>query len=352
MNRHRTPANRHRTPAVEVAVVIVLVAASVIFVVLKRRPSNEALTAGPLPEQVGLSWQWHAPGDAGAVAACQPAAASAAPDAPDRIVTWQGATVDCLELAGVSWDERWQNLAELSLRELAEASLGVRNVPRGTPPVLPPDVCTNPGARDIVAHLVRCALPHPDQAPGLEQTELAFCDEHVSFPGGFGLAGEWLHKPLKEIEGGRERVSACLMAHANAVGQQVRIRLETPALDTPMADAWPTLLEGAFAGNLFPELDGNDPHHLPFGLHACQADGYDQSKAPPGRVCTLDASYCGFARTRCANATAGSICARKPVAPGPERDFFAECSFPGAWQADDDEVVTVYVSPQDRIGRR
>lgn len=361
MSEQGIPARKHRTPAVEVAVVIVLVAASVIFMVLERRPSNESLATGPGPEQAGLSWRWHTPGDPDAVAACQPVAGATGETAgspgepsivPPAGASWQGATVDCLELAGVSWDARWQNLAELSLRELAEASLGVRNVPRGNPPMMPPDVCTIPGARDVVAQLVRCALPHPGQAPGLEQVELAFCDEHVTFPGGFGLAPDWLDTPLEQIDGGREKVSACLMAHANAVGQQVRIRLETPAFDTTMAGAWPTLLEGAFAGNLFPELDRDDPRHLPFGLYACQADGYDHGKAPPGRVCTLDTAYCGFARTRCAETTASSICERTPQALGPELDFFADCRFPDAWQAEGDEVVTVYVSPQERVGQR
>jgi hypothetical protein len=357
---------RHRTPVLEIAVVLLLVAASVIFVLLKRRPGNdEADARGPRPESAGLSWQWHTPGAPGATTACQvvdgaaPGDARAGRDGKDIVprptATWRGATVDCLALAGVSWDERWQNLAEFSLKELADASLGVRSVPQGEPPLPPPDMCTNEGAHDLVAHLVRCALPAADPARasgGTGRSDLAFCGEHATYPGGFGLAREWLDTPLKDIEGGRERVSACLMAHASATGQQVRLRLETARLDTPVGAPWPALLEGAFAGNLFPELDPDDPRHLAFGLYACQADGYDASNAPPGRVCTLDAEPCGFERTRCDNTMATPLCEQNPVIAGPDRDYFARCRFPGAWQAGADEIVTVYVTEQERIGRR
>jgi hypothetical protein len=343
--------NRERTPTIEVAVVIALVAASVIFVVLKRPPGRD-IARGPHPELAGLSWRWHTPGDPGASTACQRvenARAIAAGAQP----AWQGLTIDCLEIAGQPWDHTWQNLAEFTLKELAEASLGVRSLPRGEPPLTPPNLCSHDGARDLMSYLVRCALPHPDERDEEARSDLAFCETDEAMPGGYGLAPDWLNTPLKEIEGGRERVSACLMAHANATGQPVRLRLETPAFDMPAADPWPTQLEGAFAGNLFPEPDPDDPHQLAFGLYACQADGYDESTAPPGRVCTFDVHRCGFARTRCENHMPDAICAHNPVAQHRGEDYFAGCTFANQWKPDGDEVVTVYVkNEQDRVTAR
>lgn len=343
--------DRERTPTIEAAVVIALVAASVIFVVLKRPPGRD-IARGPHPELAGLSWRWHTPGDPDASTACK-RVENAGGIAAGIPASWQGTTVECLEIAGQSWDHTWQNLAEFSLKELADASLGVRNVPKGNPPLSPPNMCTHDGARDILAYLVRCALPHPDQRRNEHWTDLAFCELDESMAGGYGLAPEWLNKPLEEIEGGRERVSACLMAHANAAGQQVRLRLETPEFDMPTAEPWPNLLEGAFAGNLFPETDPDDEHHLAFGLYACQADGYDESTAPPGRVCTFDVHRCGFERTRCENNMAGAICAHNPKAEHGADDFFADCTFGDQWKPDEDEVVTAYVkNAQDRVTTR
>jgi hypothetical protein len=347
--------NRHRTPTIEAAVVIALVVASALFVILKKPPGRD-IAPGPHPEPAGLSWRWHTPGDPGASSACQ-RIEDAGGIAASIPASWQGATVDCLEIAGQSWDHTWQNLAEFSLKELADASLGVRNLPRGEPPLAPPNLCSHDGARDIMAYLVRCALPHrdqlPEQLPGQQRTDLAFCEIDESIAGGYGLAPEWLNTPLAEIDGGRERVSACLMAHANATGQQVRLRLETPAFDMPTAEPWPSLLEGAFAGNLFPETDPDDRHQLAFGLYACQADGYDESKAPPGRVCTFDVHRCGFERTRCENNMPGAICEHNPVAQHRDEDFFADCTFADQWKPAEDEVITVYVKrEQSRVTTR
>jgi hypothetical protein len=347
--------NRHRTPTIEAAVVIALVVASALFVILKKPPGRD-IAPGPHPEPAGLSWRWHTPGDPGASSACQ-RIEDAGGIAAGIPASWQGATVDCLEIAGQSWDHTWQNLAVFSLKELADASLGVRNLPRGEPPLAPPNLCSHDGARDIMAYLVRCALPHrdqlPEQLPGQQRTDLAFCEFDESIAGGYGLAPEWLDTPLAEIDGGRERVSACLMAHANATGQQVRLRLETPAFDMPTAEPWPNLLEGAFAGNLFPETDPDDRHQLAFGLYACQADGYDESKAPPGRVCTFDVHRCGFERTRCENNMPGAICEHNPVAQHRDEDFFADCTFADRWKPAEDEVVTVYVKrEQSRVTTR
>lgn len=338
--------NRQRTPTIEAAVVIALVAASVIFVVLKRQPGRD-IAPGPHPELAGLSWRWHAPGDPGASTACK-RIEDAGGIAAGIPASWQGASVDCLEIAGQSWDHTWQNLAAFSLKELADASLGVRNVPKGDPPLAPPNMCSHDGARDLMAYLVRCALPHPDPLREQGRTDLALCELDESLPGGYGLAPAWLDTPLEEIEGGRERVSACLMAHANATGQQVRLRLETPEFDMPTAEPWPNLLEGAFAGNLFPETDPDDRHHLAFGLYACQADGYDESTAAPGRVCTFDVHRCGFERTRCENNMPGAICEHNPAAQHGKDDFFADCTFPSQWKPDEDEVITVYVKKEQR----
>jgi hypothetical protein len=103
--------------------------------------------------------------------------------------------------------------------------------------------------RAQLTYLVRCALP-AGVALYAEQDGTRF-----TFPGELGLAPRWVDEAMTPRE---ERwVSACLLAHLNAVGASVRISLRAtpppvPALTVTADEAQHfTMFEGGFFGNLF-----------------------------------------------------------------------------------------------------
>jgi hypothetical protein len=99
-------------------------------------------------------------------------------------------------------------------------------------------------SRDIMGYVVACAL-RPEQTITIsEDVAGAF-----SWTGALGLAPDWHVGPLDLA--GQERVSACLLAHANSRGQHVSISLFSPQLPVEPAESNYTLGDAIFAGNVF-----------------------------------------------------------------------------------------------------
>jgi len=105
----------------------------------------------------------------------------------------------------------------------------------------------------VLTYLARCAIPEGDvlvaEVDGV----------HHEFPGRLGLAPEWQRGPCDTAC--QRWVSACLLAHGNALGVEVPISLRGhhPALATTADErAGFPVQEGAFYGNLFDPLWGVD----------------------------------------------------------------------------------------------
>lgn len=205
---------------------------------------------------------------------------------PDSGISHNGFTPQCIVIGGVSWSEAWRDLARHWLSKLPIAEF--------------PNIC-EPGGPKLVGYLARCALADT-QAISFQ------CGaDRYEFHGQHGVATAWFDHPLDLP--GRERVTACLMAHANQQGVTVPIWMEA---DFMQRGAWNTtglIREGAFAGNLFVD-DGEEIELLAF-----HAKGYTSAPSTsPGRVCTLDNTQCGFD-------VDGTTCTRATTA-----DYFASCT--------------------------
>jgi hypothetical protein len=129
----------------------------------------------------------------------------------------------------------------------------------GAPPTLPtglkqraladPTLASTPAKRKQLTYLVRCALP-------ADVAVYADVDgERFTFSGSIGLAPGWLTEAMTPSE---ERwVSACLLAHVNYFGKQVRISIRATGIAVPELEASTdeqqtyTIFEGGFFGNLF-----------------------------------------------------------------------------------------------------
>ncbi|MEM9491475.1 MAG: hypothetical protein AAGC55_20190, partial [Myxococcota bacterium] len=154
---------------------------------------------------------------------------------------------------------------------------------------------------------------------------------------------------LASIDGGPQRVTACIMAHANHEGKSVDIwprsaaisndSFATPPPRGPSPVRPDTVREGAFAGNLFYDDDSFDPADgSQLELYAYEdPDGKDASSAGRGRVC--------------ARAPAGSdalnACGFKPMAScdtsgyTPEQGF-VKCPTGGIDPQVSDNPITVH----------
>ncbi|WP_428262344.1 hypothetical protein [Haliangium sp.] len=284
-----------------VGVVIVIASMAVagysLWCCLRAHPTEPAV-APKMPS--GLTWSW----DPSRGGDCHEV-----DDAPDGEMnalisggmSVNGFTLDCLSIAGTTWSEKWRNLANGPLADWAAADLDS----------LPP-VCDDPGAAYLLGYLVKCALNY-------EQMVVVSCSEEPTitqtFRGDLGIATEWRSQALGDDD--RQRVSACLMAHTNALGHSVPLRLmgpgmfangsHIPGVSKPTSNqqvASPqdyALVEGGFFGNLFPN------GVVPAGFYALTAPGYAQP--PPGsegRTCTLGTNECGFGVT-------GTACTGDPA---------------------------------------
>jgi len=105
------------------------------------------------------------------------------------------------------------------------------------------------GGREVVRYLVNCALP--EDVVGFVELDSG----SYEFPGGIGLAPDWIRRPLTEEE--QRWVSACALARTNYFGVEVLISMRNTmttfaALQTtPQEQREYSIYEGDFFGNLF-----------------------------------------------------------------------------------------------------
>ena len=126
----------------------------------------------------------------------------------------------------------------------------------------------------LYKYMVQCALPEDEQA-------VLYAGDGTSetYQGQMGLAPEWRDGPVSAQ--GKRRVSACLAARANALGQEVQVSLRGSGLATAASERdLYDVHEGAFWADLF----ADEPY-----VKSCAVEGGGLS----GRVCA-DGEECGF----------------------------------------------------------
>ena len=142
----------------------------------------------------------------------------------------------------------------------------------------------NDEGRELLRVLAACSLPEG------EMLEVSTDIGTSSFSGSLGLAPEWQTAALSEQ--GQRWVSACVMAHVNAVGAHVPVSLrgDHPSLRPTIQEANNYRIEeGAFFGNLF----GEKPYAA-----SCVGNHGAGSPYLKERLCATDVigskSICGF----------------------------------------------------------
>ncbi len=131
-------------------------------------------------------------------------------------------------------------------------------------------------------YLIKCALG-PGQSLNIGG---------IAYDGLVGLAPGWITKPLGDSE--QRWISACLLAHANASGDSMRILLagQRPELHALGGEGDFVFEEAAFYGNLFDASDtvpgGAVPPVLSQNLYACAGGGLSSNGAMAvhARICT------------------------------------------------------------------
>jgi hypothetical protein len=152
-------------------------------------------------------------------------------------------------------EEALSSSNRLSMNRLKASSLGV--VTLSTAPLSTDGVAlastsllSSKDGRDVLKYLIRCALPAGQAVGG------AWNGKVYSFSGLVGVAASWLNQPLSLT--GRRWMTACLLAHVNAYGEEVPISLRGnhPALTTTAQEsAMFTVEEMSFYGDLFTQGD-------------------------------------------------------------------------------------------------
>jgi hypothetical protein len=134
---------------------------------------------------------------------------------------------------------------------------------------------------ELLRYVATCALP--------QGTSLMVAGREL--PGLLGLTPEWAGQSCSETC--QRWVSACLLAHANALGNSVQISLrgDHPSL-TPGSYSLAnfTLQEAAFYGNVF------RANQQDLGLHACWGesviDANTGTQFLSGRLCGVPSGFC------------------------------------------------------------
>lgn len=205
--------------------------------------------------------------------------------------------------------------------------------------------------RQLLSYVVRCALPAGDDAsfPRAGAPDLVY-------PGVIGIASGWKNGPLGGA--GRRLMTACLMAHVNAVGTQVPISVRSDALSD--ASLLEKLLfpaqEMAVYGDIFAAPSERELH-VCFGRAVAQSLGGDGGLGGalglPSyldyRMCSVSES-CGFNRVGACYRWSGQPGVTKSACEEQSGSLYEDCherpiqdgSSP-SW----DDTVSVYLQPAD-----
>jgi hypothetical protein len=179
--------------------------------------------------------------------------------------------------------------------------------------------------REILAYVVQCALAEDDVLT-------ATVDEQTyEFPGLLGLAPAWEHQPIG-LDAQR-LISACLLAHVNALGVSVSISVRAHGVVTSTPDErrdYP-VYEGTFFGQLF---DGQT-----MWAYACQGSlgeaAREHSEDRALRRCTDDTTECAITAVgRCRD-----VCQKRS-----EDEGWTECWAQGVLYED---AISVYLFADD-----
>lgn len=237
----------------------------------------------------------------------------------------------------------------LSMNRLKASSLGV--VDLSTAPLsangltlAPTSLLSTKDGRDVLTYLIRCALPAGEKLDGTWNGKV------YSYSGLVGVAPEWLAEPLSPS--GRRWMSACLLAHVNAYGEEVHISLRGahPALTTSLVEAAEySIEEMSFYGDIF--TPGGEAMFACAGKGLQVAHPEDPDEYQAKRSCEEDEP--------CAITIAGPCYDLTPSAmdacEGGSGDWYTGCHASAtkrgtAWSDGDEpfaEVITVSLHPDD-----
>lgn len=153
------------------------------------------------------------------------------------------------------------------------------------------DVLTgDPAGDELLRYVASCALG-PDQ-------------QLAGHPGYYGLAPQWYDG---DCDGTCQRwVSACLLAHANALGDSVAIRIRGPHPNLSATDPAFTYQEAGYYGNVFGGL-GQSFACIGGGMLEDLGTGANADHYLEGRICGVGA--CGLTSTGFCGAMTGGVLA-------------------------------------------
>jgi hypothetical protein len=183
--------------------------------------------------------------------------------------------------------------------------------------------------RELLRYVVQCAFEDDDVLRG------AVNGQSYEFPGLLGLVPKWSEKPLAEAE--QQIMSACLLAHVNALGVPVAISVRARDVVSSTEEerqAYP-VYEGTFFGQLF---DGGT-----MKAYSCQGSASDAARAHSHdralRKCTDGGRDCAIVSLgRCRD-----VCERRD-----EEEGWSECWASGVFY---DKTVSVYLFADDAHGQ-
>jgi hypothetical protein len=183
--------------------------------------------------------------------------------------------------------------------------------------------------REILAYVVQCAL---DEGETLTATVNG---QTYQFAGLLGLAPGWEHQG---IDGDQQRlISACLLAHVNALGVSVPIsvRSHEAVTSTPQERRDYPVYEGSFFGQVF-----NGDTLLAYACQGSAADAaLEHSEDRALRRCTDDTDECAIVAVgRCRD-----VCRKRSQDEG-----WTECWAGGALYED---AISVYLFADDADGQ-
>lgn len=190
-----------------------------------------------------------------------------------------------------AYEEAISSTNRLSMNRLKASSLHIKDL--STDPLssngttlAPNGLLQSKDGRDALTYILRCALP-----VGKTLTAQVGAKVYI-YSGLIGIAPEWLTQPLTQT--GRRWMTACLLAHVNAYGQEVLISLRgnKSALAVTADEAADfTLQEMSFYGDIFKE--SGEPE-----MYACA--GYGLQDACPSILDNYQPRRACKAGTTCA----------------------------------------------------